>query len=179
MTEQPPLYERDPDAWNAHLAEGNRTQARKRVGADVLFRDEAGRILLVDPSYKPDWDLPGGMAEANESPLAAAVREVREELGIEYPGGRLLVVDWVPPHGPWDDSLMFIFDGGVLTTEQRASIQLGDAELREARFVTGDESRDLLRPYVFRRLEAALGAVANGMAPLLQDGVEHEQDLTR
>ncbi len=172
MTEQPPLYERDPEAWNAHLAEGNRTQARKRVGADVLFRDEAGRILLVDPTYKPDWDLPGGMAEANESPLAAAIREVREELGIEYLGGRLLVVDWVPPHGPWDDSLMFIFDGGVLTAEQRASIQLDDTELRQALFVTDEESKGLLRPYMFRRLEAALGAITDGIAPLLQDGMQ-------
>ena len=40
-----PLYERDPEAWRVCLAEGNRTQARKRVSADVLFRDEAGRIL--------------------------------------------------------------------------------------------------------------------------------------
>lgn len=79
MTE-PPLYERDPEAWQAHLAEGNRTQARKRVGADVLFRDEVGRILLVDPRYKPDWDLPGGMAEANEPPLDAAIRDPRSAI---------------------------------------------------------------------------------------------------
>jgi hypothetical protein len=73
-----PLYERDPEAWQAYLAEGNRTQPRKRVSADVLFRDKEGRILLVDPHYKPDWDLPGGMAEANEPPLDAARREVRD-----------------------------------------------------------------------------------------------------
>ncbi|HEX6686137.1 MAG TPA: hypothetical protein VF062_25410 [Candidatus Limnocylindrales bacterium] len=40
---EPPLHERDPKAWNALLAEGNRTQPRKRVGAGVLLRDEAGR----------------------------------------------------------------------------------------------------------------------------------------
>jgi NUDIX domain len=68
------LYQRDPDAWQAYLAEGNRTHPRKRVSADVLFRDESGQILLVDPRYKPDWDLPGGMAEANEAPLDAADR---------------------------------------------------------------------------------------------------------
>lgn len=158
MTE-PPLYERDPEAWQAHLAEGNRTQPRKRVGADVLFRDEAGRILLVDPRYKPDWDLPGGMAEANEPPLDAAIREVREELGIEYVGGRLLVVDWVAPHGPWDDSLMFVFDGGVLTTEQQANIALRDNELSEYRFVRDEEAKSLLRPYVWRRLDAAIEAL--------------------
>jgi len=74
MTREIPLYERDPAAWHEHLAEGNRTQPRKRVGADVLFRDTAGSILLVDPRYKPDWDLPGGMAEANEAPATSPSR---------------------------------------------------------------------------------------------------------
>lgn len=64
----------DPDAWNAYLAEGNATQARKRVAADVLIRDASGRVLLVNPTYKPGWDLPGGMVEANEPPHAAAIR---------------------------------------------------------------------------------------------------------
>ncbi|MFF3817466.1 NUDIX domain-containing protein [Streptomyces bluensis] len=73
----------DPDAWNAYLAEGNATQARKRVAADVLLRDSSGRVLLVNPTYKPGWDLPGGMAEANEPPEVTVVRELREELGLE------------------------------------------------------------------------------------------------
>ena len=61
-------FQGDAAAWEAYLAEGNAKQARKRVAADVLVRDTSERILLVDPSYKPDWDLPGGMAEANEPP---------------------------------------------------------------------------------------------------------------
>jgi ADP-ribose pyrophosphatase YjhB (NUDIX family) len=168
---EPPLYERDPEAWNALLLEGNRTQPRKRVAADVLFRDEAGRILLVDPTYKPDWDLPGGMAEANEPPLDAAIREVREELGLDYRGGRLLVVDWVAPHGPWDDCLMFLFDGGVLSEEEQAAIRLeAGGELREARFVTGEEAKELLRPYVWKRVEGAFDALRNQTARYLHDG---------
>ena len=75
------MSESDDPARLAYLAEGNARQARKRVAADVLIRDRAGRVLLVDPTYKPDWDLPGGMAEANEAPGAAAARELREELG--------------------------------------------------------------------------------------------------
>lgn len=47
------------DPHFAHLAEGNARQARKRVAADVLIRDTAGRVLVVDPSYKEGWDLPG------------------------------------------------------------------------------------------------------------------------
>jgi 8-oxo-dGTP pyrophosphatase MutT (NUDIX family) len=109
------LRQRDPEAWNAYLAEGNAKQAHKRVSADAIVRDSSGRILLVDPTYKPDWDLPGGMAEANEPPANALRRELREELGLDIQVGDLLCVDWVSPHGPWDDLLNFIFDGGTLS----------------------------------------------------------------
>ncbi len=70
------------DARFAYLAEGNAKQARKRVAAHVLIRDQRGHIVLVNPTYKEHWDLPGGMAENNEPPRAAAVREVGEELGL-------------------------------------------------------------------------------------------------
>jgi 8-oxo-dGTP diphosphatase len=146
-----PLYEPDPAAYEAHLAEGNRTQPRKRVAANVLFRDPSGRILLVDPTYKPHWDLPGGMAEANEPPREAARREIREELGFEPDLGVLLVVDWVPPHGPWDDLLVFIFDGGVLDRHGQAAITLDPAELRALRICDPNEAAELLRPHVWRR----------------------------
>ena len=91
MSQQQPLYERDPVAWQQYLAEGNANQPRKRVGCDVLIRDTSGRILIVNPEYKPDWDLPGGMAEANESPMDAVQRELSEELGIDLPVGAMLL----------------------------------------------------------------------------------------
>jgi hypothetical protein len=47
-THDKPLYERDPEAWNAHLAEGNARQPRKRVAVDVIIRDQDDRLLLVN-----------------------------------------------------------------------------------------------------------------------------------
>lgn len=170
MSSEAPLYERDPEAWRAYLAEGNTSQPRKRVGADVVFRDQLGRVLLVDPRYKPDWDLPGGMSDANEPPADTARREVREELGVDIPVGALLCVDWVSPHGPWDDSLMFIFDGGVLTGGQVAGIRLLDGELAAFEFCAEDEAAKRLRAYVFARLSAALSALRTGRVTYLHDG---------
>jgi 8-oxo-dGTP diphosphatase len=168
---EPPLHERDPEAWRAHLAEGNATQPRKRVSADALIRDQAGRILLVDPLYKPDWDLPGGMAEANESPRNAVRRELYEELGLDLHVAGLLIVDWVPPHGPWDDLVAFVFDGGTLSDKHSARLQVSDDELSAFEFCTTDRARERLRPYVWRRLAAALSALDGGRPPYLEDGV--------
>jgi 8-oxo-dGTP diphosphatase len=170
VTADRPLHERDPAAWQAHLAEGNARQARKRVSADLLVRDAAGGILLVDPVYKPGWDLPGGMAEANEAPLEAAAREVKEELGLAVTPGRMLCVDWVPPHGPWDDLLAFIFDGGLLTEAQIRSLQLLDGELRAFKLCTEGQTRERLQPRARRRAFAALDALRTGNVHYLHDG---------
>lgn len=70
--------------------------ATKRVSSGLVCRDAAGRVLLVRPTYKPTWEVPGVAVEADESPSAAVGREVREELSISLPIGRLLVIDWLP-----------------------------------------------------------------------------------
>ncbi len=160
----------DPDAWNAYLAEGNATQARKRVAADVLLSDAAGRFLLVKPTYKPGWDLPGGMAEANEAPDRAAVRELAEELGLAVVLRALLVVDWVAPHGPWDDQMAFIFDGGTVASGTAHALRPHDEELSELRFVPFGEARKLLRPRLARRFGEAVAALAEGRPRYLRGG---------
>jgi len=45
---------------------------------------DSDRILLVRHTYGPrEWDFPGGGLKRNESPLSAARRETREELGVD------------------------------------------------------------------------------------------------
>ncbi|MGV9567830.1 MULTISPECIES: NUDIX domain-containing protein [unclassified Streptomyces] len=161
----------DPDAWNAYLAEGNAKQARKRVAADVLLQDPAGRVLLVNPTYKPDWDLPGGMAEANEPPEDAVRRELIEELDLAVVLRGLLVVDWVAPHGPWDDQIAFVFDGGTLDQDQADRLRPRDDELSEVAFVTPDEASARLRDRMRRRFEGAVRALETGRPLYLRDGV--------
>lgn len=153
----------DDAAQFAHLAEGNARQARKRIAADVLIRDEAGRVLLVDPTYKDGWDLPGGMVEANEPPRAAAARELGEELSLAVPVGRVLAIEWAPPRGPWDDQLVFVFDGATLPAERIAGLHTIDTELARLEFVPITDAAARMRPHIWRRLQRAHTALRTGV----------------
>lgn len=54
------------------------------AGVSVVITNLTGDVLLLKHSYGPDvWSLPGGGIGRGEDPLAAARREVREELGVE------------------------------------------------------------------------------------------------
>jgi hypothetical protein len=72
--------------------------------------------------------------------------------------GRLLVVDWASSHGPWDDMLAFIFDGGVLSADHQRQIRLSDSERDAYRFSDEQEAAKLLLPYVWRRAQQAVVA---------------------
>lgn len=105
------------------------TLAKKRGSAGCLFFDENGRLLVVNPTYKKPWEIPGGSIEANESPRTTAMREVAEELGLTCSPGRLLCVDYSDEREDRTESIQFIFDGGVLSAAQIATIQLPPDEL--------------------------------------------------
>ncbi|MGW2842441.1 NUDIX hydrolase [Streptomyces sp. NPDC001493] len=45
-----------------------------------------GRVLLVHDRYRKSWELPGDMIEPEETPRAAALRELLEETG-QIPDG--------------------------------------------------------------------------------------------
>jgi ADP-ribose pyrophosphatase YjhB (NUDIX family) len=146
------------------------TLPRKRMGAAVLFTDGAGRVLLVEPTYKEHWELPGGCVEADESPYDAATREVAEELGLAVTPGRLLVVDWVPPRPDRTEGVMVVFDGGTLAPERTADIRVPPAELRGWAWCTQAECGERLSPLLARRVCAALDAAGDGVARYLEDG---------
>lgn len=54
-----------------------------KVGANAAIFDSDGRVLLVLRADDRRWCLPCGWAEPNEAPVETAIREVREETGIE------------------------------------------------------------------------------------------------
>ena len=144
--------------------------SRPRVAAGVVFFDAEGRVLVVKPTYKDSWDVPGGYVNAGETPREAAAREVQEELGLHVEPGPTLVVDWAP-HPAEGDKILFLFEGGTMNAPTAASIQLAPDELSEYRFIDRDDIADLLIERLARRVTAAVSAHDRGTTVYLEHGV--------
>ena len=143
---------------DAHFTSGMPT---KRLAADCVFTDEAGRLLVLDPPYKVTWDIPGGIVEVDESPRLAVRREVLEEIGLDLEPGPLLAVDWKPRDGDVTEVVALLFDGGTLTAQDVDRIVTDPSEVRAYRFVELDEAALLLDDELFARVSTGL-AVRDG-----------------
>jgi ADP-ribose pyrophosphatase YjhB (NUDIX family) len=143
--------------------------AHPRMAAGALFVDARGRVLMVEPTYKEYWDIPGGYFETGESPLQAASREVWEELGITPTLGRLLAVDWTP-NATEGDKVLYLFDGGQLAPEAVAGIRPQAEELKGIRFVEPSEIADRTIPRLARRILAAIEARTESAPVYLEHG---------
>jgi 8-oxo-dGTP diphosphatase len=126
------------------------------VSAGALIFDEAGRLLILKPTYKSGWTIPGGVMEADgETPWEACRREVREECGIEVQHGRLACMDFRRPRPDNPGGIRFLFDCGVVDDERLAAIVIQPEEVSEYRIVALPDALRLLRGPIRRRVRAA------------------------
>jgi len=112
-----------------------------------ICRDDA--LLLVKQSYgKQYWSLPGGVVELGESLEQAAIREVKEETGLDVRLRRVVGLY----SKPGDNSLAVTFEG-----EAVGGALMPNLEISECRFIPLHqlpEARDHLR----RRIDDFLSA---------------------
>ena len=79
-------------------------------GASALVRDGAGRVLLIRRVDNGRWALPGGMIELGETAADAAVRETREETGVDVVITGLVGIYTDPGH-------VSVLDSGTVIAE--------------------------------------------------------------
>jgi mutator protein MutT len=111
------------------------------VGAVVRRAD---RILLVRQSaghaLAGQWTVPWGRVDAGESPLAAAVRETREEAGVDAAVDGLLGVQELP--APWAGWIAIVY----LCRHAGGDLQPQDPETDAARYFSLAELNALAEP---------------------------------
>jgi 8-oxo-dGTP diphosphatase len=145
--------------------------ATPRVAAGALFFDEIGRVLLVKPTYKDGWEIPGGYVVPGESPRAACIREVQEELGFTPIVSGHLAVDWAPAEHE-GDKILFVFDAGVLTEQAATKINFVDGEITRWQFVADQDFDNYLPARLSRRIRTAVRAKDRGSPVYAEHGRE-------
>ena len=152
-------------------ASGGPIDALPRIpaSASAMIWDRKKRLLILNPTYKGGWTLPGGVMEADgETPWEACQREALEECGVRLRRGRLACVDFLRPRPGKPGGMRFLFDAGTLDDDVLAGIVLQPEEISEHRLVRIDDALGLLSGPVRRRVAAA---VQNGRGTCyLEDG---------
>jgi RimJ/RimL family protein N-acetyltransferase/8-oxo-dGTP pyrophosphatase MutT (NUDIX family) len=159
-----------PESADGFRAVLNSGLPRKRVISQGLLRDPAGRVLMCELTYKPDWDLPGGVVEPGESPYDAVRREIEEELGVSLPPTRLLAVDWLPPWAGWDDACLLVFDLATVAADLVETMVFEPREIAAVHWCSQDEVAAHSRPHTADRIRSAVEAATTGGTGFLHGG---------
>jgi 8-oxo-dGTP diphosphatase len=129
------------------------------AAAGALIFDRKRRLLILKPTYKSGWTIPGGVMEADgETPWQACQREVREECGLDARTGRLVCVDFRRPRPGRPGGMRFLFDCGVFGNAALGAIVLQEEEISEHRLAKLPKALKLLRGPIRRRVSAALAS---------------------
>jgi 8-oxo-dGTP pyrophosphatase MutT (NUDIX family) len=110
-----------------------RVSPPRHIGVGVLILHQ-GRVLAVRHSYRQGLGIPGGRIDAGEAPEQAAIREIREELGLDLSDARF-------------DYLQFARSTHYFRTVLDAEpiIRIDNREIIEAVFLTPDQARQTSR----------------------------------
>lgn len=122
---------------------------RHRVGVLVVLFDERGEVLLLRHVFHTtsEWGLPGGWLERGETPQQGALRELREETGLEATLGPVVLLSGEPE--PWHIPLVFV------ARAQPGRIRLS-FEASEARWFPDRELPESLDPFLRQAIRRAV-----------------------
>jgi 8-oxo-dGTP pyrophosphatase MutT (NUDIX family) len=133
------------------------TPRRQRLSAGVVvvrLTAEGWRFLLLRAFNH--WDFPKGMVEEGEEPLAAAVREVREEsciADLEFEWGECSTR--TGPYSRGKVAQYFIASTRTIAVELQVNPEIGRPEHTEYRWASFEEVAELVTPRVLPVLKWA------------------------
>lgn len=125
---------------------------RSRVGHDKIIMNASGaivekdnKILLQRRSDNGKWGLPGGIMEMGETYHEAAIREVKEETGLDISIDYLIGIyhnkDWQWASGDEAHVICAVFKAHIVSGELQK-----DLESLELKFFSEDELPEITSP---------------------------------
>ncbi len=140
--------------------------------ACLYVTDASGRPFQLRSTRRTElWQNPGGNMDPGESPWQTALRECREETGLDLTFLRptLLLTHFIAPRSDWPHAhIGFIFDGGILTPDQLERIVLDPHEHTEWSIRALDEWETEMDPRTYTRLKAIDAARRSGIPDYLE-----------
>ena len=168
VNETPDEANETPDEANETPDEANDTPDEDvlpaiPVSAGALIFDRSGWLLILKPTYKSGWTIPGGVMEADgESPWEACRREVAEECGLDVATGRLVCMDFRRPRPGNQGGIRYLFDCGAFSDASLAGIVVQPEEISEYRLA---EPAQAITAVVRGQQLASALALARGTDP--------------
>ncbi len=113
------------------------TETQVSAGGAVLRKTSDGlEVALISVGQPPRWQLPKGLVDAGETPEAAALREVKEEAGIDATHAGLIdkVEYWYQSKRGNERIRYHKFVNFFLMWYDSGDVSLHDHEVNEARW---------------------------------------------
>ena len=125
------------------------------IGVTAVTTDDRGRVLMVRRADDGRWTPVTGIVDPGEHPTTAAVRESREEAGVEVVPGRLAQVGVTRAITYANGDVSQYLDLTYRCHHVSGSPHPADGENTEARWYDPDDLPEM-SPFIARRIEAAL-----------------------
>ena len=124
-----------------------------RQCAAVIIRRGNGELLVIRQSYGQGfWGVPGGAVDAGETPQQAAVREAREEVGVEVKLNRIIGI-YTLRGGGRPEIRAYVYEGAAY--QEQFELRIDASEIAAALWLKPEELalRSPLLPDVSAALE--------------------------
>jgi 8-oxo-dGTP diphosphatase len=139
---------------------------RKRSAVGVLIF-KGHEILVLEPTYKPNWVVPGGVVERSESPLEAAKRECLEEIGVDVEIKEFLCADYKRGNEITGDAVHFLFLGVL---PESANLKIDENEIKRLVWMKPQDALEKFDAHLATRVSCGLKAIQDKRSYYCEEG---------